>query len=85
MNLATRAGGVVNLVLWSRLPRSVSELYVILEDTKDEELVEVMTVLEGPGSQLAWAEYGRRKYGVPFAVQEGEARPYHYTPSPIWS
>jgi hypothetical protein len=61
---------------WARKPRGAEELFAILSDTRDDELVALMTQIGGPGARIAWAEYGRRKFGVPYGIEAGQAIPY---------
>ena len=78
-------GGVMQVVTWARFPRSSLDLFEVLADTRDDELLELMHTVGGPSGQIAWAEWGRRKYGIPFAVQQGVALPHPYVPSQVWS
>ena len=80
-----RVGGEYALITWVHFPRSTEELFAILEDTKDEELLLLMREVGGLSGQLAWAEWGRRKYGIAFAMHKNQAVPTPYTPSRVWS
>lgn len=70
-----RRGGALRLLSWARIPRQAKELYDILAETRDDELIMLMTRVGGPGGHIAWAEYGRRRYGTTFGIESGQARP----------
>lgn len=70
-----RSGGALLVIGWSRMPRKAARLFEILEQTRDDELELLMRVIGGPGGHIAWAEYGRRKYGVHFGIENGVATP----------
>lgn len=78
-------GGVLVLIGWSRYPRSADKLFEIMKHTEDEELVCLMTAVGGTSGRLAWAEYGRRKWGVPYGIQDGCAVPYMAAECSVWS
>lgn len=72
-----RRGGLLVVMGWARKPRGAEELFTILSETRDDELVALMTQIGGPGARIAWAEYGRRKWGVAFGIEDGNAEPLH--------
>jgi hypothetical protein len=77
-----RAGGTLQVIVWARLPRGAVELFNILETTRDDELVSLMTAVGGPSGRIAWAEYGRRKWGVDYGIEDRNAKPYMATGGP---
>lgn len=85
MTTMEREGGVMQVIAWARFPRTVKDLYEVLDDTTDDELLALMRDVGGPSGRIAWAEWGRRKHGVPFAVSRGVATPQAYLPSQVWS
>lgn len=82
---AARRGGALFVIWWAQHPRGAVKLYDILAETRDDELVTLMTKVGGPSGQIAWAEYGRRKYGVPYGIESGRAEPYMLQSCGIWS
>ena len=80
-----RKGGTMRVIYWARNPRGAEMLYGILSETRDDELVSLMTAVGGPSGRIAWAEYGRRKYGVPYGVQGGCPTPYMLQECAVWS
>jgi hypothetical protein len=64
------------VICWAHSPRGAEALYGILAGTRDDELELLMTAVGGPSGRIAWAEYGRRKYGVPYGIEAGHATPY---------
>lgn len=81
-------GGGIALMGWVYWPKSVPELFSILETTRDDELVDLMLLVGGKGGHIAWAEYGRRLFGVPFAMENGNPVPFIRAPMDLhamWS
>ena len=53
----------------------------VREQTKEgTELVDLMLLVGGKGGHIAWAEYGRRLFGVPFAMENGNPVPFIRAP-----
>lgn len=69
-----RVGGVLPLIAWAKWPASAITLFQILADTRDEEL-ELLMRSTKPGAHIAWAEWGRRKFGTEYGIQDGVAVP----------
>ncbi len=69
-------GGGLLLIHWARRPGKADRLFQILKQTRDEELEMLMRAVGGPSGHLAWAEYGRRKFGVVFGIEDCIAIPH---------
>ena len=72
-------GAGLLLINWARSPGKANRLFEILAQTRDDELEMLMRAIGGPSGHLAWAEYGRRRFGVEFGVQDGVAFPHIVT------
>jgi hypothetical protein len=75
-----RKGGTLRVIGWARRPRKIDELYSILETTRDDELLALMT-WHPVGAPIAWAEFGRRRFGVLFGLEPGSAMPIVFPPA----
>jgi hypothetical protein len=56
-----RSGGAINLIRWCSFPTTPTELFAILDDTTEDELVLVMQSVKGAAGRLAWAAYGKKR------------------------
>ncbi len=80
-------GGAVKVLGWSYWPRSAMKLYEHLETTTDEELIVLMTKIGGAAGRIAWAEWGKRKFGVAYGIMDGCSEPLTRLPCTdiLWS
>lgn len=80
-----RPGGGLLLIHWARSPGKADRLFEILRQTRDDELEMLMRAVGGPSGHIAWAEYGRRKYGITFGIEDGIAVPYVMSTLLVWN
>lgn len=84
----TALGGSLAVLAWSTFPRSLKMLWEIMDRTPDADLERLSRTVRGPGGKLAWAELGRRRYGVAYAVAAGDPNPFIRDPCShtiLWS
>ncbi len=70
-----RRGGTVRVIGWAHQPGKAEQLLEMLSDTRDDELVALMVSVGGPSGHIAWAEFGKRRYGVEYGIEAGRSRP----------
>lgn len=64
-----RRHGLLDLIRWCILPTRPAELFKILEDIREDELVLAATHIGGAAGRIAWAEYAKRKGYFNFAIE----------------
>ncbi len=75
-----REGGTLKLLSWAMRPRTAGELFRILAATRDDELMALLQ-RKNVGSRIAWAELGRRRFGVVFGVESYVREPVVFPPA----
>jgi hypothetical protein len=80
-----RRGGALRVMGWARFPKTAERLFAILEDTRNDELVLLMTKVGGASGHIAWAEFGRRHFKVAFGIEGGNPVPHTAVCQPVWS
>jgi hypothetical protein len=82
--MGKRRGGALRLIGWAHFPRTAAEVFEMLGDTTDEELIELMK-RGGPAGRIAWAEYGKRRWNIEFGLEDRNPEPKHANDLADWT